>query len=83
MTEILSLELAPNITVNGLALGQILEAHNTPNPEKYMQDYADRRIPLKIPGNPQVVTDAALYLLQQDFLTGTTIHLDGGEYLQF
>ncbi|MEB3160261.1 MAG: SDR family NAD(P)-dependent oxidoreductase [Synechocystis sp.] len=83
MTEILALELAPNITVNGLALGQILEAHNTPDPKKYMQDYADRRIPLKIPGNPQVVTDAALYLLQQDFLTGTTIHLDGGEYLQF
>ncbi|MGA1623375.1 MAG: SDR family NAD(P)-dependent oxidoreductase [Synechocystis sp.] len=83
MTEILALELAPNITVNGLALGQILEAHNTPDPKQYMQDYADRRIPLKIPGNPQVVTDAALYLLQQDFLTGTTIHLDGGEYLQF
>jgi glucose 1-dehydrogenase len=83
MTEILALELAPRITVNGLALGQILEAHNTPDPQQYMQDYADRRIPLKIPGNPQVVTDAALYLLQQDFLTGTTIHLDGGEYLQF
>jgi glucose 1-dehydrogenase len=83
MTEILALELAPNITVNGLALGQILEAHETPDPKKYMQDYADRRIPLKIPGNPQVVTDAALYLLQQDFLTGTTIRLDGGEYLQF
>jgi glucose 1-dehydrogenase len=83
MTEILALELAPNITVNGLALGQILEAHETPDPKKYMRDYADRRIPLKIPGNPQVVTDAALYLLQQDFLTGTTIRMDGGEYLQF
>ena len=83
MTEILALELAPNITVNGLALGQILEAHETPDPKKYMSDYADRRIPLKIPGNPKVVTDAALYLLQQDFLTGTTIRLDGGEYLKF
>ena len=77
----LALELAPRITVNALALGQILEPHNDPDPEKFMQEYANRRIPLKIPGNPQVVTDSALFLLQQDFLTGSTITLDGGEYL--
>ncbi|WLT37026.1 hypothetical protein NON20_13330 [Synechocystis sp. B12] len=48
-----------------------------------MRDYAERRIPLKMTGNPKVVTDAALYLLQQDFLSGTTIRLDGAEYLKF
>jgi glucose 1-dehydrogenase len=83
MTEILALELAPNITVNGLALGQILEAPEAPDPEEFMRDYAERRIPLKMTGNPKVVTDAALYLLQQDFLSGTTIRLDGAEYLKF
>lgn len=83
MTEILAQELAPNITVNGLALGQILEAPEAPDPEKFMRDYAERRIPLKRTGNPKVVTDAALYLLEQDFLSGTTIHLDGAEYLKF
>jgi glucose 1-dehydrogenase len=36
-----------------------------------------------MPGNTKVVTDAALYLLAQDFLTGTTIKLDGGEYLRY
>lgn len=81
MTQMLSLELAPRITVNALALGQILEPHNDPDPAKFMQEYANQRIPLKIPGNPQVVTDCALFLLQQDFLTGSTITLDGGEYL--
>jgi glucose 1-dehydrogenase len=81
MTQMLALELAPRITVNALALGQILEPPNDPDPEKFMQEYANRRIPLKIPGNPQVVTDSALFLLQQDFLTGSTITLDGGEYL--
>lgn len=81
LTQMLALELAPRITVNALALGQILEPHNDPDPEKFMQEYANRRIPLKIPGNPQVVTDSALFLLQQDFLTGSTITLDGGEYL--
>lgn len=82
MTEIMALELAPQITVNSLALGQILEAPGVPDPQQYLQDYADRRIPLKMPGNTKVVTDAALYLLEQDFLTGTTITLDGGEYLR-
>ncbi|MDJ1177713.1 SDR family oxidoreductase [Roseofilum sp. BLCC_M91] len=81
MTEMLALELAPRITVNGLALGQILEPHYESNPEKFMQEYANRRIPLKRSGNPKVVTDSALFLLQQDFLTGSTITLDGGEYL--
>lgn len=83
MTEILAQELAPHITVNGLALGQILEAPEAPDPEKFMRDYAERRIPLKITGNPKVVTDAVLYLLAQDFLSGTTIQLDGAEYLKF
>ena len=82
MTEIMALELAPQITVNSLALGQILEAPGVPDPQQYLQDYADRRIPLKMPGNTKVVTDEALYLLEQDFLTGTTITLDGGEYLR-
>lgn len=82
MTEMMALELAPQITVNSLALGQILEAPGVPDPQQYLQDYADRRIPLKMPGNTKVVTDAALYLLEQDFLTGTTITLDGGEYLR-
>jgi glucose 1-dehydrogenase len=83
MTEMMALELAPQIMVNSLALGQILEAPGVPDPQQYLQDYADRRIPLKMPGNTKVVTDAALYLLAQDFLTGTTIKLDGGEYLRY
>lgn len=81
MTEMMALELAPRITVNALALGQILEPPDDPDPEKFMAEYANRRIPLKIPGNPKVVTDSVLFLLQQDFLTGSTITLDGGEYI--
>ncbi|NET60162.1 MAG: SDR family NAD(P)-dependent oxidoreductase [Symploca sp. SIO2E6] len=81
MTEMLALELAPRITVNAVALGQILEPPGDPDPQKFMEDYANRRIPLKIPGNTQVVTDSVLFLLAQDFLTGSTVKLDGGEYL--
>ena len=81
MTEMLALELAPRITVNAVALGQILEDPNAPDPQKYLEDYANRKIPLKIPGNTKVVTDSTLFLLEQDFLTGSTIRLDGGEYI--
>lgn len=81
MTEMLALELAPRITVNAVALGQILEPPDAPDPQKFMEDYANRKIPLKIPGNTKVVTDSVLFLLTQDFLTGSTIRLDGGEYI--
>jgi NAD(P)-dependent dehydrogenase (short-subunit alcohol dehydrogenase family) len=81
MTEILALELAPRITVNSLALGQILEPPDDPDPQKFMEDYANQKIPLKIPGNTKVVTDSTLFLLEQDFLTGVTIRLDGGEHI--
>ncbi|WP_017304003.1 SDR family NAD(P)-dependent oxidoreductase [Spirulina subsalsa] len=81
MTEILALELAPRITVNGLALGQILEPPDVPDAKQFMEDFAHRLIPVKIPGNPQVVTDSALFLLQQDFITGATIRLDGGQFI--
>jgi NAD(P)-dependent dehydrogenase (short-subunit alcohol dehydrogenase family) len=81
MTEMMALELAPRITVNGLALGQIFEPPHEPDGQKFMEDFAQKNIPLKIPGHPQVVTDCALFLLAQDFLTGTTIRLDGGEYI--
>ena len=81
MTEMMALELAPRITVNALALGQILEPPSHPEPQQFLEDYARRNIPLKFPGNPQVVVDGALFLLEQDFLTGSTIRLDGGEYI--
>ncbi|NER36043.1 MAG: SDR family oxidoreductase [Oscillatoria sp. SIO1A7] len=81
MTEMLALELAPRITVNAVALGQILEPPDAPDPQKFMEDYANENIPVKIPGNTKIVTDGVLFLLQQDFITGSTIRLDGGEYI--
>jgi len=81
MTEMLALELAPRITVNAVALGQILEPPGDPDPQKFMADYASRNIPLKIPGNTRVVTDSILFLLQQDFITGAIVRMDGGEYI--
>jgi glucose 1-dehydrogenase len=79
MTEMLAHELAPHITVNAVALGAILPPPGTD--DSYLQQIADNRIPLRRPGNAHIVAQNVLHLLQQDFLTGVTIPIDGGEFL--
>lgn len=79
MTEMLAHELAPHITVNGVALGAIL-----PPPGKgqnYLDTLAQERVPLQRPGSAAIVAQNVLHLLRQDFLTGVILPIDGGEFL--
>jgi glucose 1-dehydrogenase len=79
MTKNLAVALAPRVTVNAVALGAIL-----PPPGKdqaWLDRLAQSRVPLKQPGNPEMVAENVLHLLRQDFLTGQIIRLDGGEFL--
>lgn len=79
MTEILAHDLAPYITVNAVALGAIL-----PPPgqgDNYLADIAQKRVPLRQAGDTAAVAANVLHLLRQDFLTGVTIRIDGGEFL--
>lgn len=79
LTENLALALAPEVTVNGLALGAIL-----PPPEKgeaYLESLVERRVPAGRPGSPEIVADNLLHLLRQDFVTGAVWVVDGGEFL--
>ncbi len=79
MTEMLALELAPGITVNGVALGAIL-----PPPGKdasHLEAIAQKRVPLRRAGSAEIVAENVLHLLRQDFLTGVIIPIDGGEFL--
>ena len=78
LTESLARELAPAIQVNGLALGAIL-----PPPGADADHFARmaEHIPLKRTGNPQVIADGVAFLIQQSFITGTVIPVDGGEFL--
>jgi NAD(P)-dependent dehydrogenase (short-subunit alcohol dehydrogenase family) len=79
MTETLAHDLAPRITVNAVALGAILAPPG--QDESYLQELAQKRVPLQRPGNPQMVADNVLHLIQQDFVTGIVLRLDGGEFL--
>tara|TARA_B100000809_G_scaffold204325_1_gene205668 strand:+ start:1825 stop:2556 length:732 start_codon:yes stop_codon:yes gene_type:complete len=79
MTEMLAQDLAPNITVNAVALGVIL-APSGKDPS-FLEDLAATRVPLQRPGNVEMVADNVLHLLRSDFLTGVIVRLDGGEFL--
>ncbi|RMG35973.1 MAG: SDR family oxidoreductase [Planctomycetota bacterium] len=76
LTIRLAQELAPRITVNGIAPGAIL-----PPPGGDEEELRQRahRVPLRRPGTPQDVADAVLFLLRSDFVTGEIIHVSGGE----
>lgn len=71
--------LAPRIRVNAVALGAML-----PPPGKdseYLKALA-MEIPLRRVGGADAVTEAVLFLLRSDFITGEIIRLDGGAHLR-
>ncbi len=79
LTRMMAAELAPAVTVNGVAPGLIL-----PPPGK-AEDYLDAlagSVPLKRHGSPDDVAAAVLYLLQAGFVTGQVIHVDGGRHVR-
>lgn len=78
LTKSLALELAPRITVNGLALGAILP----PNDSMNYDNEIIARVPAKRWGNLNEVGDALLFLLDgPSYITGEIIHIDGGRHL--
>jgi NAD(P)-dependent dehydrogenase (short-subunit alcohol dehydrogenase family) len=78
MTELLAKILAPKVRVNGVAPGAVLL------PEAW-DDEARKKIiastPLGRLGTPDDVVKAVLFLLENDYLTGTTLVVDGGRLL--
>ncbi|MEM3030428.1 MAG: SDR family oxidoreductase [Candidatus Micrarchaeia archaeon] len=78
LTRALALELAPKITVNCVAAGTILL------PKHYGPTYANtilKSIPLKRFGTPEEVADAVIFLLENDYATGSVLTIDGGRSL--
>jgi NAD(P)-dependent dehydrogenase (short-subunit alcohol dehydrogenase family) len=77
-TGIAALELAPLITVNGVAPGAVL-----PPPESSGQKDLAGHIPLNRRPTPEDVAGAVVFLLESDAITGQTIFVDGGQHLGF
>jgi pteridine reductase len=80
LTKVLALALAPEVTVNAIAPGAVLV------PEHYddaTREQLARTTPLKRLGTPEDVVAAVLYLLEGgDFVTGTTLVVDGGRAIR-
>ena len=76
MTKAMALALAPNITVNGLALGAILP------PSDGGSDSIIKSVPSGRWATIKELTDSVLFLLTgPQYITGEIIHLDGGRHL--
>jgi NAD(P)-dependent dehydrogenase (short-subunit alcohol dehydrogenase family) len=78
LTRQLALEFAPAVRVNAIAPGAVLPPPNY-TPEKI--ERAAQRTLLGHWGTPQDVSDAVLFLLRADYITGDTITVDGGQHL--
>ena len=70
--------LGPKLRVNGICPGPIL-----PPPDKdigYLEKIAENT-PLKKPGNPGYIITAVKYILDNPFVTGQCLFVDGGQHL--
>jgi pteridine reductase len=78
MTKSLAIALAPNITVNGLALGAILPPADQPSASEKVIE----AVPAKRWSEAGEAEDALLFLLSGPaYITGEIIHVDGGRHL--
>lgn len=82
LTRTLALELAPNIRVNNVSPGLI----DTPMVQRLMAEKGTQLIdqtPLKRLGSSDEVADAIIYLASDyaSFITGETLHVNGGLYV--
>lgn len=79
MTSVLAKELAPKILVNAVAPGPMLPPENMTKAEA---DAIAKTTLLGKWGGPHAIAQAVAFLLENDFMTGQTIFVDGGRMLK-
>jgi 3-oxoacyl-[acyl-carrier protein] reductase len=78
MARCLALELGPHrLTVNALGIGAILNERNLNDDPKFGEKWG-ALAPAGRVGQPEDVARALLYLVQNPWVTGTTLMVDGG-----
>ena len=75
LTKILARALAPNIRVNAIAPGLVLQS-DTVSAEEW--ERLINRVPLKRPAGTEEIASALEFLLKNEYITGQTIVVDGG-----
>ena len=80
LTRALAKELAPDIRVNAIAPGAILEP---PNVEWTIEqkNKITNSVPMARMGTEKDIVDAAIYLSEAEYVTGQILNIDGGKSL--
>lgn len=78
LTRVLARSLAPRIRVNAIAPGLILKSEQVP-----AEDWARLidRLPARHAGDPEDIAKALIFLVDNDYITGQTLVVDGGYQL--
>jgi NAD(P)-dependent dehydrogenase (short-subunit alcohol dehydrogenase family) len=80
LTEVSAASLGPDIRVNAIIPGPVMKpAGRAMSDEEWAQVGAP--LPLSRTGSPEDVARAVAYLARESFVTGATIHVNGGEHL--
>lgn len=79
LTKILAKEYAPKIRVNSIAPGAIKIGKNDKTIEQYIS--ADK-IPLKRYGTNKEIISAVKFLIENKYITGTSLIIDGGKSIK-
>lgn len=78
LTELGALTLAPKIRVNAIAPGLILPPEG--KDEAYLHTFFDR-VPLKRSGALLEINQALDFFIENEYITGQVIYVDGGEHI--
>ena len=80
LTKSLAKELAPDIRVNAIAPGAILEPPNVEWTIKQKNNIINS-VPMGRIGTEKDIADAAIYLSEAEYVTGQILNIDGGKSL--
>jgi len=78
LTRVAALELAPTIRVNAVVPGPVLKP---PGMSDERWHNIATRGPQRRPGTPEAVAETVLFLLRNDYITGESLRVDGGDLL--
>lgn len=80
LTRLTARELGPDIRVNAIVPGPILPA---PGEDPASDTWAAKgeRVPLGRTGQPSHIVESVVFLTKNDYMTGDTMFVDGGEHL--
>jgi pteridine reductase len=76
LTRMSAKVLGPDIRVNGICPGIILPSSQTSDE---VLNHLIQKLPLERKGNPGHIVQAVNYLIENDFVTGECLFVDGGE----